>query len=109
MMHVTRGGGSMTSGRSSRKRAVALLATFFLLMVGMVVSFPGLMNANASSNTYPATTDDNDNNDGHDDGHHDGHDDGDDEGHDGDHEHQVECANEDQHDNEGHDGDADNK
>ena len=88
---------------------VALVATFLLLMAGIVVSAPGLMSASASGTTTASNGHDgNNNDDGKDD---DGKDDDgkDDDGHDGDDQgqHEDECQNTDghEHDDEGDDQD----
>ena len=99
MRHVIRGGGSNANRRSERTRVVALVATFLLLMAGIVVSAPGLMSASASGTTTASNGHDgNNNDDGKDD---DGHD-GDDQG-----QHEDECQNTDghEHDDEGDDQD----
>ena len=79
MRHLIRGGGSATSRRGSRTRTVALVATFLLLMAGMVVSTPGLITASATSTSDSPKSDSNHDgeDDGHDDGKDHGHDDGD--------------------------------
>ena len=94
MRHVIRSGGSFRMRRNQRTRFAALVATFLLLMAGVIVSAPGLMSASATSST-PAGSDDGKNNEGHNDGNDDGQDDG---NHDGDHDGQ--CENEDQGHNE---------
>ena len=83
MRHVIRDGGSNAGGRSERTRIVALAATFLLLLVGVMVSAPGLITASASGATQVGN--------GHDDGN-------DDDGEN--HEHENECEN-----HEGHDDD----
>lgn len=104
MRHVIRGGGSNANRRSERTRVVALVATFLLLMAGIVVSAPGLMSASASGTTTASNGHDGNNND-------DGTDDDgkDDDGHDGDDQgqHEDECQNTDghEHDDEGDDQD----
>ncbi|MBK5330930.1 MAG: DUF11 domain-containing protein [Ilumatobacteraceae bacterium] len=65
-----------------------MVATFLLLMAGVIVSAPGLMSASATSST-PARDDDGKNNHGN--NNDDGHDDGQDDGH---HDHDQ-CENED--------------
>ena len=99
MRHVIRGGGSNANQRSERKRVVALVATFLLLMAGFVVSAPGLMSASASGTT---TAKYDNSGGGHDDGKDDdGKDDGDDDG-----QHHDECQNTDGHE---HDDDGDDQ
>jgi len=76
MRHVIRDGGSNASRRSERTRLTALIATFLLLVAGVLVSAPGLMTASASGSTKPTYVNDGD---------HDGDEDGDDnDGDDGD-------------------------
>ncbi len=49
MRHLTRGGGSATPRRARRVRSLALVATFLLLMAGMIVSNPSLMSVSAGT------------------------------------------------------------
>ena len=108
MRHVIRGGGSNANWRSERTRVVALVATFLLLMAGIVVSAPGLMSASASgtttaSNGHNGNNNNNNNDDGkNDDGKNDGNDDGDDQG-----QHEDECQNTDGHEHGDDDGNDD--
>ena len=70
MRHVIRGGGSNagrqsgrraprpTHRRTERTRVAALIATFLLLVAGVLVTAPGLMTASASGSSKPANVDD---------------------------------------------------
>ena len=64
---------SVRKRRSDRTRIVALVGTYLLLIVGLVVSAPGLMNASATGSTPAGRDSDSENNDGNDDGNDDGH------------------------------------
>jgi uncharacterized repeat protein (TIGR01451 family)/LPXTG-motif cell wall-anchored protein len=91
MRYVRRDGRSMRTRRNDGTRAVALVATFLLLMAGVVVSAPGLM---ASASGSSATSGHNGGSDvGDDEQQDDGEDDGED--HHG-HHHDGECENEDE-------------
>ena len=78
-MSVIRDGGSVTRARRRGPRVLALVATFFLLTAGGVVTHPGLISA-TGTNTHTGGGDDNSGehhgDDGDDCGSHDGHDDG---------------------------------
>ena len=63
MRHLTRGGGSVAPRRARRARSLALVATFLMLMAGMIVSNPNLINASAG--TKPSATKSDSSGDGH--------------------------------------------
>ena len=115
MRHVVRSGGSIRIRRSDRTRLVSLVATFLLLIAGVIVSAPGLMTASATSPTHAGS--DNGDHGGKDDGTHNGDHGGTDNGdHSGDDngDHNGQCENQDQGKNDddgtdnGHDDGTDN-
>ncbi len=67
MRHVM-GDGSVANRRSDRTRILALIATFLLLMAGIVVSTPGLLTTASATGTTSTSGDDGDHDDDDDDG-----------------------------------------